>query len=144
MSSGPSNTRPVAPLGGAGITARVQSFVTTAQLVKTILILIIGAVTSCLVVYKHFAKSYELEELACKVVEQNEINNEMINTSRQIQTALKLLKDNFENSGDRPISTQFIAKEIAVTVDQIGKSLATVNATRLAAQKKAITKDSKC
>ena len=133
-----------APAAEAGVLSSVQRFVTTAQLLKTLVGLIIGVVVASLAVYNHFAKASELAELACKVVEQNEINNEMISTSREIQAALKLLKENFEASADRPVSTQFMAKEIAATVDKIEKSLGNVNQVRKASQKKAIMKDGKC
>ena len=129
---------------GTEVLASVQKFVTTAQLLKTLLLLVIGAVVTCLAVYNHFAKATELSELACKVVEQNEINNEMITTSREIQAALKLMKENFEASADRPVSPQFLAKEIASTVEKIEKSLGNVNQMRKASQKKAIMKDGKC
>ena len=132
------------PAAEAGVLSSVQKFVTTAQLLKTLVGLIIGVVVASLAVYNHFAKASELAELACKVVEQNEINNEMISTSREIQAALKLLKESFEASADRPVSTQFMAKEIAATVDKIEKSLGNVNQVRKASQKKAIMKDGKC
>lgn len=128
----------------ANALSSVQKFVTTAQLVKTLVGLIIGGVATSLAIYNHFAKASELAELACKVVEQNEINNEMITTSRDIQSALKLLKESFDATADRPVSTQFMAKEIAATVDKIEKSLGNINQVRKASQNKSIMKDGKC
>lgn len=138
------STTTTPPLVDAGVLSSVQKFVTIAQLLKTLAGLIIGVVVTSLAVYNHFAKASELAELACKVVEQNEINNEIITTSREIQTALKLMKENFEVSSDRPVSTQFMAKEIAAAVDKIEKSLGNVNQVRKDSQKKAIMKDGKC
>ncbi len=134
----------VGPAPEPSVLASVQKFVTTAQLLKTLAAMVVGLVVSSLAVYNHFAKAAELAELACKVVEQNEINNEMINTSREIQATLKLLKENFEATTDRPISAQFMAKEIAVAIGKIERSMGNVDLLRKSSQKKAIIKDGKC
>lgn len=135
---------PASPSDTSDVFAAVQKFVTTAQLIKTLFGLVIGLVVAGLAVYNHFAKASELMELACKVVEQNQINNEMITSSREIQASLKLLKENFEATADRPVSPQFMAREIASAVGKIEKSLATVEQVRKDSQKKAIMKDGKC
>ena len=135
---------PALPSDTPDVLAAVQKFVTTAQLVKTLFGLVIGLVVSGLAVYNHFAKASELMELACKVVEQNQINNEMITSSREIQASLKLLKENFEATADKPVSPQFMAREIAAAVGKIEKSLAAVEQVRKESQKKAIMKDGKC
>lgn len=124
--------------------SNVGKFVTTAQLIKTLLGLIVGTFFAGLAVYNHFAKSEELAELACKVVEQNQINNEMIIANSEIQTAFKILKESFSEPPEKPISSKFIAREITAAVDKIGNSLNKVNQIRQHSQIKAIKKDGKC
>jgi len=127
-----------------GVVARLQKVVTTATLVKTLAGLLIGAVGGGLVVYNHFAKAAELKELACQVFDQNQINNEMINTSREIQGALNVLKRNFDSTAGVPLTPQFLAQEIAATVGKIERSLANVEKVRSDAQKRSIMRDGTC
>jgi hypothetical protein len=122
----------------------VQRAVTTAQLFKTLAGLVIGLVVTGLAVYAHFAKASELRELACKVVEQNQINNETITAAREIRSALKLLKENFEAPSDKPLSAQFMAREIAATVARLDGSLERIERTRQTAQAHAIKKEAGC
>ena len=121
----------------------IQGFVTSAQLIKTVLGMLVGSVVACLAVYQHFAKTSELKELACKVVEQNRINNEMLTTSREIKGALKVLKDGFDKTKGK-ISTEHIASEISDAITRIDASLDRVTKTREAAQEGDIKKETKC
>jgi hypothetical protein len=129
---------------GADLLGRVQRYVTMATLVKTIIGMLFAVGIATLSVYKFFAKEFELQELACKVVEQNELNNDMITTSREIRGALKLLKENFESAPDKPISAAFMAKEISSAVEKIDASLSHIEQTRNSAAAMAIKKDYKC
>ncbi|MEP6790010.1 MAG: hypothetical protein ABI907_01485 [Ramlibacter sp.] len=124
----------------------LRNFVTNAQLLKTLVVMVIAAVAGGLAVYNHFAKASDIEELACKVVYQNDINNDVLDATNQIRAALNTMKVEFESSTrDRPISAEAIAKGISEAVGKIDKSIEQVNQHRKAFSDRAIMKDfTKC
>lgn len=132
------------PVPNESFTSLAQRFVTAGTLIKTVIGLIVASVVAVLAVYNHFAKTYELAALSCKVVEQNNINNEMIGQTREIQSALKMLKESFDSTADKPISAKFVANEISNAVAKIEKSLNNITDIRKTGQNKEILKDGKC
>lgn len=107
----------------------VQKFVTTAQLIKTLIGMLIGLVATCFVVYDHFAKESEIRDLNCKIKSQNNINNAMISGSEKIREALHFLQKSLQNNNDKE-SVKLIADEISTAISDISRSLDEVNDLR--------------
>lgn len=111
---------------------------------KTLAALIVGLIATSTGVYKYFAKTSQLNELQCAVVDQNEINMQMTRSAQEIRTALTALKQNLDAPGNAA-SSKAVSDALSEAIINITKALDKVEETHEAMQKKGIKGgDEKC
>lgn len=108
----------------------LQQLVSIGALVKTLAGFLIATAIACLSAYDHFAKSKELDKVVCQLNYQTKINNQQINASSAISTALESLNLNLKNKNLSKDSTEILANQISDTITKINAAIKTIDDVR--------------
>jgi hypothetical protein len=90
--------------------------------------------------YRHFATEDELQDLRCKVKNQDALNSSMQSAAAEIRTAIKYLDIELADTSAAGASHERLAAELSTTLKSIDGALAQVEATRIAMSQAAFKK----
>lgn len=90
--------------------------------------------------YRHFATEDELQDLRCKVKNQDALNSSMQSAAAEIRTAIKYLDIELADTSAAGASHERLAAELSTTLKSIDSALAQVEATRIAMSQAAFKK----
>lgn len=134
----------ISPTTDTGPLAKFAALVRIGELMRTAAVLVIGLAGAAAIAYQHFAKTAELGQLRCSVLDQNDMNNALYQASNDIGTALKLLKTSLNQSPPSIQTTASLAQELSITITSVENSLKKVSEIRSKLQADSIKVDRKC
>lgn len=112
----------------------LQRAASVGTLLKTIAGVVAGIVAGGLAVYGHFAKTTEVRHVQCLLADQIRLTNDVITTSREVRSALVVLKQNLNSPGSDPASTKDLVEELSKAIGRIEKSLDKIDDARATIQ----------
>lgn len=127
-----------------GFFAFLERTASVGTLIKTLFGFVIAMVATSIAVYQHFAKSSELQDLQCAVVDQSTINNQVIRTAHEVRSALNALKSNLEMKDGSPTSSKVLADELSKAIGNIQVALDKIEDSRAKTQNESIKRSRKC